>query len=176
MMAPAKPLPVEVKVPIAAMMSSPRVSRATTIATSMAVDRPEAFGANPLGTKRSGGQPGTGLSCSARNGGKPEFPRDLSRGWFDRGRKSRPAVAGWRTRQRAARRPSVRPAPSRTMLVAPFSRSHRQDARRLYRDDQLDRSCDQALSGQSSCHAPRAPSGTPLPARSMFGIPGRMPD
>ncbi|RWB93462.1 MAG: hypothetical protein EOQ56_34395 [Mesorhizobium sp.] len=58
----------------------------------MAVDRPEAIGPHPAGDATQWRAARARLSCSARNGGAAV-----------RGRKSRPAVAGLRTRQSEAK-------------------------------------------------------------------------
>ncbi|RWI01192.1 MAG: hypothetical protein E5X53_32290 [Mesorhizobium sp.] len=58
----------------------------------MAVDRPEAIGPHPAGDATQWRAARARLSCSARNGGAAV-----------RGRKSRPAVAGWRTRRSEAK-------------------------------------------------------------------------
>src|SRR4051795_311479 len=67
LMAPEKPLPVEVKVPMVAIVSYPWFSRAAPIATSMAVVRPEAIDLHPKGrNEMEGGR--QRLSWTARNG------------------------------------------------------------------------------------------------------------
>src|ERR1700750_3235009 len=67
LMAPEKPCPVEVKVPMVAMVSYPLFSRAALIATSMAVVRPEAIDLHPKGrNEMEGGR--QRLSWTARNG------------------------------------------------------------------------------------------------------------
>src|SRR3954454_14498015 len=89
LMAPEKPLPVEVNVPMVAIVSFPWFSRAAPIATSMAVVRPEAIDLHPEGRNewRAAGSDFLG-------------PRGMVRS--ARGRKSRTHVAGTRSRAREA--------------------------------------------------------------------------
>lgn len=67
LIAPEKPLPVEVNVPMVAIVSFPWFARAAPIATSMAVVRPEAIDLHPQGrNEMKGGR--QRLSWTARNG------------------------------------------------------------------------------------------------------------
>ena len=90
--------------PMVAICLIPLISRAATIATSMAVDRPEAIDPHPegAGTSVEGGR--ERLSCLARNGRETRGPRATSRaGWFGQGKKVETGGCGKRARPSAAR-------------------------------------------------------------------------
>ncbi|RWK94434.1 MAG: hypothetical protein E5X54_26145 [Mesorhizobium sp.] len=114
----------------------------------MAVDRPEAIGPHPAGDATQRRAARARLSCSARNGGAAV-----------RGRKSRPAVAGLRTRRSEAKTAFGQTSHIEDTGGAPFHETAGQTTGEPYRHDQRNRSHAEAPSKppprQASSHNDR---------------------
>ncbi|RUU25053.1 hypothetical protein EOC94_32970 [Mesorhizobium sp. M6A.T.Ce.TU.016.01.1.1] len=104
----------------------------------MAVDRPEAIGPHPAGDATQWRAARARLSCSARNGGAAV-----------RGRKSRPAVAGLRTRRSEAKTAFGQTSHIEDAGGAPFHETAGQTTGGPYRHDQRNRSHAEASSNTS---------------------------
>ncbi|RWC26898.1 MAG: hypothetical protein EOS70_30720 [Mesorhizobium sp.] len=104
----------------------------------MAVDRPEAIGPHPAGDATQWRAARARLSCSARNGGAAV-----------RGRKSRPAVAGLRTRRSEAKTAFGQTSHIEDAGGAPFHETAGQTTGESYRHDQRNRSHGEASSNTS---------------------------
>ncbi|RWO44906.1 MAG: hypothetical protein E5X67_12710 [Mesorhizobium sp.] len=104
----------------------------------MAVDRPEAIGPHPAGDATQWRAARARLSCSARNGGAAV-----------RGRKSRPAVAGLRTRRSEAKTAFGQTSHIEDAGGAPFHETAGQTTGEPYRHDQRNRSHAEASSNTS---------------------------